>query len=219
MSEAETCATSRGCSRTTSAGSRCWPTLRPLAQLPARPQPAVAPSARRARRRRGPHRALLDRLGHQARARGRDRARRRPRRARHGRRRARRVRARAASPCVDAFQAAALKSLAWLEHVEPHLGLDPVPFAYRHMMRSQRIGYARLEQMDPHFAARYDRWRAEHAADGTDPRATSSTCSTSRASRTWRRSWATARRTSRRCGSTTTAGTSWSTRRPGGRRT
>ena len=56
---------------------------------------------------------------------------------------------RARQPVVDAFQAAALKSLAWLEHVEPHLGLDPIPFAYKHMMRSQRIGYARLRQMDP----------------------------------------------------------------------
>jgi hypothetical protein len=43
----------------------------------------------------------------------------------------------------DAFQAAALRSLIWLENVEPHLGLDPIPFTYKHMMRSQRIGYAR----------------------------------------------------------------------------
>jgi len=77
---------------------------------------------------------------------------------------------RARQPVLDAFQAAALKSLAWLEHVEPHLGLDPIPFAYKHMMRSQRIGYARLKQMDPQFAARYDRWRAEHASEGPIPR-------------------------------------------------
>ena len=46
-----------------------------LAQLPHRPQRALAPRQRRAARRRRAHRALLDRLGHQARDGGRDRAR------------------------------------------------------------------------------------------------------------------------------------------------
>ena len=69
----------------------------------------------------------------------------------------------ARKPVVDAFQAAALKSLVWLENVEPHLGLEPIPFAYKHMMRSQRIGYARLKLMDPGFTARYDAWRAAPA--------------------------------------------------------
>jgi anthraniloyl-CoA monooxygenase len=73
-------------------------------------------------------------------------------------------------PVVDSFQAAALKSLVWLEQVEANLGLEPVPFAYRHMMRSQRIGYARLRAMDPAFADRYDRWRERQAPDGPIPR-------------------------------------------------
>src|SRR5207247_120490 len=77
---------------------------------------------------------------------------------------------RARKPVVDAFQAAALKSLLWLENVERHLGLDPIPFTYKHMMRSQRIGYARLARMDPGFAAQYDRWRAAQPADGPVPR-------------------------------------------------
>jgi anthraniloyl-CoA monooxygenase len=72
-------------------------------------------------------------------------------------------------PVVDAFQAAALKSLVWLEHVEPHLSLDPIPFAYKHMMRSQRIGYARLKLMDPAFVARYDQWRAQQSPSGPIP--------------------------------------------------
>ena len=76
---------------------------------------------------------------------------------------------RARKPVVDAFQAAALKSLVWLENVEPHLGLEPIPFAYRHMMRSQRIGYGRLKLMDPDFVARYDAWRARQPERGPIP--------------------------------------------------
>jgi anthraniloyl-CoA monooxygenase len=76
---------------------------------------------------------------------------------------------RARKPAVDAFQAAALRSLLWLENVDAQLHLDPVPFTYRHMMRSQRVGYARLRAMDPAFAARYDAWREAQAAVGPVP--------------------------------------------------
>jgi PPOX class probable F420-dependent enzyme len=75
----------------------------------------------------------------------------------------------ARKPVVDAFQAAALRSLVWLEKVEPHLALAPVPFTYKHMMRSQRIGYARLKLMDPAFVARYDQWRARQPRGGPIP--------------------------------------------------
>jgi anthraniloyl-CoA monooxygenase len=77
---------------------------------------------------------------------------------------------RARKPVVDAFQAAALRSLTWLENVEPHLGLEPIPFTYKHMMRSQRIGYARLKLMDPGFVALYDGWRARQPPAGPIPR-------------------------------------------------
>jgi anthraniloyl-CoA monooxygenase len=76
----------------------------------------------------------------------------------------------ARKPVVDAFQSAALKSLTWLENVEPHLALEPIPFTYKHMMRSQRIGYNRLKLMDPEFVALYDRWREEHPPAGAIPR-------------------------------------------------
>jgi len=76
---------------------------------------------------------------------------------------------RARKPAVDAFQAAALRSLVWLEDVEAHLHLEPVPFAYRHMMRSRRVGYGRLKERDPAFAARYDRWRAARPPAGPIP--------------------------------------------------
>jgi anthraniloyl-CoA monooxygenase len=75
----------------------------------------------------------------------------------------------ARKPVVDRFQAAALRSLVWLENVEQHLGLDPIPFTYKHMMRSQRVGYQRLKQMDPEFTALYDRWRAARPAAGPIP--------------------------------------------------
>jgi PPOX class probable F420-dependent enzyme len=76
---------------------------------------------------------------------------------------------RARKPVVDAFQEAALRSLVWLEDVDAHLGLDPVPFTYRHMMRSRRIGYARLRAADPAFAARYEAWRAAQPVPGPIP--------------------------------------------------
>jgi anthraniloyl-CoA monooxygenase len=72
-------------------------------------------------------------------------------------------------PVVDAFQEAALRSLEWLERVEPHLSLDPLPFAYKHMMRSRRIGYERLRRMDPAFVARYDEWKRRQPAAGPIP--------------------------------------------------
>ena len=75
----------------------------------------------------------------------------------------------ARKPAVDAFQAAALRSLEWLERVDPHLSLEPVPFAYKHMMRSRRVGRQRLERMDPAFAARYEAWKRGQRAAGPIP--------------------------------------------------
>jgi len=62
-------------------------------------------------------------------------------------------------PIVDEFQEAALRSLTWLENVKAYLPLDPIPFTYRHMTRSKRVGYNRLKRGDPNFVARYDEWR------------------------------------------------------------
>jgi anthraniloyl-CoA monooxygenase len=64
-------------------------------------------------------------------------------------------------PVVDEFQDAAYASLVWLEQISDHLGLDPIPFAYRLMTRSRRVGYNRLKRRDPGFIARYDQWRQE----------------------------------------------------------
>jgi anthraniloyl-CoA monooxygenase len=70
----------------------------------------------------------------------------------------------ARKPAVDAFQEAALASLTWLEGVEAHLHLAPLPFTYRLQTRSRRVGLARLRQRDPAFAEGYERWRREQRA-------------------------------------------------------
>ena len=72
-------------------------------------------------------------------------------------------------PIVDEFQEAAYQSLTWLEQVGEHLHLDPVPFAYRLMTRSRRVGYNQLKLKDPAFIARYDRWRRDHPSTGAIP--------------------------------------------------
>jgi anthraniloyl-CoA monooxygenase len=72
-------------------------------------------------------------------------------------------------PVVDEFQDAAYASLLWLEQVEGQLGLDPVPFAYRLMTRSRRVGYRRLQRRDPAFVARYDAWRGSQPGAGGIP--------------------------------------------------
>jgi anthraniloyl-CoA monooxygenase len=64
-------------------------------------------------------------------------------------------------PTVDEFQDAAYASLLWLEQVSEYLGLEPIPFTYRLMTRSRRVGYNRLKRGDPEFIARYDGWRQQ----------------------------------------------------------
>ncbi len=75
----------------------------------------------------------------------------------------------ARKPVVDEFQDAAYASLVWLEQVHEHLDLPPVPFAYRLMTRSRRVGYNRLQRRDPDFVARYDAWRRAEPSAGPIP--------------------------------------------------
>jgi anthraniloyl-CoA monooxygenase len=72
-------------------------------------------------------------------------------------------------PVVDEFQEAAHASLVWLEQADAYLHLDPLPFAYRVMTRSRRVGYRRLARRDPEFVARYDAWRRSRPAAGAIP--------------------------------------------------
>lgn len=72
-------------------------------------------------------------------------------------------------PVVDRFQAAAVRSLSWLEDVLDYLHLDPVPFTFRLMTRSKRVGFKRVQRADPAFAARYDEWRKAQPEPGPIP--------------------------------------------------
>jgi PPOX class probable F420-dependent enzyme len=72
-------------------------------------------------------------------------------------------------PVVEKFQAAALQSLAWLENVKEHLYLDPVPFTYRLMTRSRRVGFNRIKRADPEFASQYNVWRKAQPQAGPIP--------------------------------------------------
>jgi anthraniloyl-CoA monooxygenase len=72
-------------------------------------------------------------------------------------------------PVVDRLQAAALRSLSWLEDVETYLDLDPVPFTYRLMTRSKRVGFKRIQRADPQFASRYEGWLKTQPDPGPIP--------------------------------------------------
>lgn len=72
-------------------------------------------------------------------------------------------------PVVDRFQTAARHSLSWLEDVQKYLHLDPLPFTFKLMTRSQRVGFKRLQLADPDFAARYDLWRKAQPQPGPIP--------------------------------------------------
>lgn len=65
-------------------------------------------------------------------------------------------------PRTDAFQDAALDSLTWLENVQQDLHLEPLPFTFKLMTRSNRVTYRRLKEQDPEFVKRYEAWRWEH---------------------------------------------------------
>ncbi|MER3514448.1 MAG: hypothetical protein C4310_08720 [Chloroflexota bacterium] len=59
--------------------------------------------------------------------------------------------------------------MLWLENVQNHLHLDPVPFTYRLLLRSKRVSFNRIRRGDPEFAARYDAWRQAQPEAGPIP--------------------------------------------------
>ena len=111
---------------------------------------------RRAARRRGAHRALLDRLGHEARDGGRHRARvgvPRPATTSGARSTAYEDERR---PVVESTQRAAQASLEWFEGIARYVGQEPSEFAFNLLTRSRRITYDNLRVRDPGFVASVD---------------------------------------------------------------
>ncbi len=73
-------------------------------------------------------------------------------------------------PMIDQFQDAALHSLSFLENVESQLDLEPIPFAYGLVTRSNRVGYNRLKRQAPEFIEQYEAWRKTQPSAGPIPR-------------------------------------------------
>ncbi len=60
---------------------------------------------------------------------------------------------------ISDFQDAAVHSLSFLENIQNQLHLDPVPFVYNLVTRSNRVGFNRLKRQAPEFIAEYEEWR------------------------------------------------------------
>lgn len=68
-------------------------------------------------------------------------------------------------PIVEAYQDAARASLVWFENAEQDLSLDPLPFTYKLMTRSDRLTYDKLKRRDPAFIKAYDGWRERQQSE------------------------------------------------------
>ena len=55
-------------------------------------------------------------------------------------------------------------SLRWYEHMDEHMTLDPVTFAYNYMTRTGRVDHAEVRKRDPGLAAAYEKLHPELAA-------------------------------------------------------
>ena len=127
-------------------------------------------------RRRGAHRALLDRLGHQARHGGRAGAGRLPARAGMACPGALAAYEAERRPVVASTQRAAQASLEWFENIGQYADQDPHQFAFNIVTRSRRVTYDNLRLRDPEFVADMDRWFASTVAldgpaeHGAEPR-------------------------------------------------
>ena len=65
----------------------------------------------------------------------------------------------------DALQLVAMRSIIWYETVEEKLGLSPVDFAFSFMMRTGRVDYERLREMDREYVRAYETAPSELLAE------------------------------------------------------
>ena len=119
-----------------------------VAQLPHRPQRALARRQRGPARRRRAHRALLHRLGHQAGHGGRARAGRLPARAPDASTRRSTAYQTERKPVVESTQRAAQASLEWFENIGMYADQDPAQFVFNLLTRSRRITFENLKDRD-----------------------------------------------------------------------
>ncbi|MEO8873088.1 MAG: FAD-dependent monooxygenase [Candidatus Kapaibacterium sp.] len=68
-------------------------------------------------------------------------------------------------PIIDEYQQAAFSSLVWFENLKDVIDLEPMPFAYSLMSRSNRIDHENLRKRDPKFMADYEAYVREHGAE------------------------------------------------------
>ena len=175
--------------RRSSTATRSWPTTRSWITFTTVRNERWRARQRRAARRRRPHRALLHRLGHQARHGGRARARRLP--ARAARRSTRRSTAYEAErrPVVVSTQRAAQASLEWFENIGQYVDQEPAQFAFNIMTRSRRVTYDNLQGARPGVRRRrWTRGSPQHDARRGSAR-TPRRCSSRSGSASW--SWTT----------------------------
>ncbi len=64
----------------------------------------------------------------------------------------------ARSPVVNEYQEAAYESLVFFETLKDYMHLDPIPFAYKLMMRSGKVDHENLRKRDPGFVERYEKY-------------------------------------------------------------
>ncbi len=138
-----------------------------VARLPDRAQRVLAPRERRADRRRGAHRALLDRLGHEARDGGRDRARGRSASTQDDVPAALAAYEEERRPIVESTPARRARQPQWFESIERYVHEPLLMFAFNLLTRSRRITYDNLQLRDPGFVARVDA-RARRPAAAAD---------------------------------------------------
>lgn len=59
-------------------------------------------------------------------------------------------------PKAEQLQNSALRSIEWYENVHTRLSLSPIEFAYDYMVRTGKIDYHKLREMDPNFIHAYE---------------------------------------------------------------
>jgi anthraniloyl-CoA monooxygenase len=74
----------------------------------------------------------------------------------------------ARQPIVEKIIEAAARSYEWYERFHERMTLPPHEFALSYATRSGRVSRAQLEQMSPHFLARYDRSVADAASSASN---------------------------------------------------